>query len=256
MSTRPVKDGWVSPGKFQKTQHTEVPIWDRLPISTGQSYAEAADYGEQIRAELVANNPALLVLDREFETQSVDPMFQEPESVSAGTTPAARLLELVIGAQSPYEAAELVAFLLGDAQADFRPARINMNFAYCGGGFGGRDHTTFPLYAALAAIFFPNRPVRLANNRFDQFQSGIKRHAFKMRMRIGADRITGKIVGFAADHELDGGGLANFSASVATVAATAALGIYYAPKVDVTTFAFHSRGVTADRCAAMGPCRP
>ena len=126
--------------------------------------------------------------------------------------PAARLSSSSLGVQSPYEAAESVAFLLGDAQADFRPTHINMNFAYCGGGFGGRDHTPFPLYGALAAIFFPDRPVRLANNRFDQFQSGIKRHAFKMRTRIGVDRITGKIVGFAADHELDGGGLANFSA--------------------------------------------
>ena len=51
-----------------------------------------------------------------------------------------------------------------------------------------------------------------------------------MRTRIGVDRATGKMVGFAADHALDGGGLANFSASVATVSATAALGIYYVPK--------------------------
>jgi CO/xanthine dehydrogenase Mo-binding subunit len=248
----PVKNGWVSPGKFQKTQHTEVPIWDRLPISTGQAYAEAAAYGEQIRAELAANDPALLVLDREFETQSVDPMFLEPESALGWYDAGRKTLELVAGVQSPYEAAESVAFLLGDAQAELRPTRINMNFAYCGGGFGGRDHTPFPLYGALAAIFFPDRPVRLANNRFDQFQSGIKRHAFKMRTRIGVDRITGKIVGFAADHELDGGGLANFSASVATVAATAALGVYYAPKVDVTTFAFHSRGVTAGSMRCYG----
>ena len=73
-----------------------------------------------------------------------------------------------------------------------------------------------------------------------------------MRTRIGVDRITGEIVEFAADHALDGGGLANFSASVATVAATAALGIYYAPKVDVTTFAFHSRGVTAGSMRCYG----
>ena len=32
---------------------------------------------------------------------------------------------------------------------------------------------------------------------------------------------------------------------MATVGANAALGVYYAPKVDVTTFSFHSRGVTA-----------
>ena len=161
-------------------------------------------------------------------------------------------LELVVGVQSPYEAAESVAYLLGNAQAAFKPARINSNFAYCGGGFGGRDHTPFPLYVALAAVFFPNRPVRLANNRFEQFQSGIKRHAFKIRTRIGVERATGKMIGFAADHALDGGGLANYSVNVATVGANAALGIYYAPKVDVTTYAFHSRGVTAGSMRCYG----
>jgi len=47
-----------------------------------------------------------------------------------------------------------------------------------------------------------------------------------MRTRIGVNRATGKIVGFAADHALDGGGLANFSGVVATVAAFAGLGAY------------------------------
>jgi CO/xanthine dehydrogenase Mo-binding subunit len=228
------------------------PIWARLPIPTGQAYAEAATHGEEIRAELAADNPALLVLDREFETQSVDPMFLEPESGLAWYDAGRKNLELVVGVQSPYEAAASVAFLLGQAQAAFRPARISTNFAYCGGGFGGRDHTPFPLYVALAAMFLPDRPVRLANNRFEQFQSGIKRHAFKMRTRIGVDRATGKKIGFAADHALDGGCLANYSASVATVAANAALGIYYVPRVDVTTFAFHSRGVTAGSMRGYG----
>ena len=67
-------------------------------------------------------------------------------------------------------------------------------------------------------MFLPGRPVRLAHDRYQQFQAGIKRHAFKMHTRIGVDRATGKIFAFAADHVLDGGGLANFSASVATVA--------------------------------------
>src|SRR5216684_2108315 len=66
----PVKNGWVSPGRFENTAR---PVWARLPLPTGQDYAEAATYGEKIRAELAANDPALLVLDREFETQSVDP---------------------------------------------------------------------------------------------------------------------------------------------------------------------------------------
>jgi CO/xanthine dehydrogenase Mo-binding subunit len=245
----PVKNGWVSPGRFQ---NTERPIWARLPIPTGQAYAEAATHGEQIRAELAATNPALLVLDREFETQSVDPMFLEPESGLGWYDAGRETLELVIGVQSPYEAAASVAFLLGKAEATFRPSRINTNCAYCGGGFGGRDHTPFPLYLALAAMFFPGYPVRLAHDRYQQFQAGIKRHAFKMHTRIGIDRASGKIVGFAADHVSDGGGLANFSPNVATVAATAAIGIYDVPKVDVTTVALHSRGVTAASMRGYG----
>ena len=84
------------------------------------------------------------------------------------------------------------------------------------------------------------------------FRRGIKRHAFKMRSRIGVDRATGKIQAFAADHVLDGGGLANLSGQVATVAATAAIGIYDIPKVDVTTVALHSRGVTAGSMRGYG----
>ena len=209
----PLQAGWVSPGQFRRTSTARS--GRRCRKEPGAPYAKAATYGEQIRAELAADNPALLVLDREFETQSVDPMFLEPESGLAWYDASGKSLELVLGVQSPYEAAESLAYLLGEARAPFKPARINTQFAYLGGGFGGRDHTPFPLYVALAAMFFPGRPVRLAHDRYQQFQGGIKRHAFKMRTRIGVDRATGKISAFAADHVLDGGGLANFSASVA-----------------------------------------
>jgi CO/xanthine dehydrogenase Mo-binding subunit len=73
-----------------------------------------------------------------------------------------------------------------------------------------------------------------------------------MRTRIGVDRATGKILAFAADHVLDGGGLANYSRTVATVGATGAIGIYDIPKVDVTTVAVHSRGVTAGSMRGFG----
>ena len=223
-----------------------------LPIAKGEAYVKAATYGEQIRATLAANSPDLLVLDREFETQSVDPLFLEPESGLGWYDVGTKNLELVLGVQSPFEAAEALAYMLGNARAPFKPARINNHFAYMGGGFGGRDHTPFPFYVALAAIFLPGRPVRLAQDRYQQFQGGIKRHPFKMRTRIGVDRASGKITAFAADHVLDGGGLANFSASVATVSATAAIGIYDIPKVDVTTVALHSRGVTAGSMRGYG----
>ena len=51
---------------------------------------------------------------------------------------------------------------------------------------------------------------------------------------------------------LDGGGLANYSASVAVVGATGAIGIYDIPKVDVTTVAEKTRGVTAGSMRGYG----
>ena len=69
--------------------------------------------------------------------------------------------------------------------------------------------------SAIAALFSPGKPVRLANNRTDQFQFGIKRHAFGIRSQIAVDRASGKITAFASDQDLDGGGLANLSAAVA-----------------------------------------
>ena len=243
----PLQEGWVSPARVQNAERRN---W--TPSPKDPAYAKAARYGDEIRAELAAGNPGLLVLDREFETQSVDPMFLEPECGLAWYDADRQNLELVLGVQSPYEAAESIAFLLGEAQAPYKPARINAQFAYVGGGFGGRDHTPFPLYVALAAMFFPGRPVRLAHDRYQQFQAGIKRHPYKMHTRIGVERTTGKIQAFAADHILDGGGLANYSGAVASVGAAAAIGIYDIPKVDVTAVALHSRGVTAGSMRGYG----
>ncbi len=188
----PVMAGWVSPAKFQTSA---LPVWSPLAKDNHGAYAKAATYGEQIRADLAAKNPNLLVLDREFETQSVDPMFLEPECGLAWYDAKGRKLELVLGVQSPYEAADAIAYLLGETRAPYKPARIDANFAHLGGGFGGRDHTPFPLYVTLAAMFFPGRPVRLAHDRYQQFQAGIKRHPFKMRSRIGIDRSNGMITG-------------------------------------------------------------
>lgn len=244
----PVLAGWTVPRSFV---NGDIPVWAPADLN-GPADAQATYYGEQIRAGLAADKPDVLVLDRKFETQSIDPMFLEPESGLGWYDADSKKLELVLGMQSPYEAAEALAYMVGDARAPFKPAHIKTLFAYMGGGFGGRDHSIVPLYIVLAAMFFPDRPVRLAINRYEQFQSGIKRHAFKIHTRIGVDRATGKISGFAADHVLDGGGLANFSNNVSTVSAIGAIGIYEIPKVDIATTAVHSRGVTAGSMRGYG----
>lgn len=245
----PLQEGFISPGF---TESSGRPIWQPLPVAEGGDYAKGATYGEEIRKLLASGDPGLYVLDRKFDTQSMDPMALEPESGLAWYDSGAKSLELVLGVQSPFEITEALDYLLAETAADFKPDRIHTLFASLGGSFGGRDHTPFPIYVALAGMFLPGKPVRLAHDRYQQFQGGIKRHAFAMRTQIGIDRATGLMTAFAADHVLDGGGLANYSASVATVGGTAAIGIYDIPKVDVTTVAEHTRAVTAGSMRGYG----
>ena len=72
----------------------------------GESGAKATFYAERIRAELTSGNPDLLVLDRAFETQSVDPMFLEPEAGLGWYDAERSLWSSFIGVQSPQEATE------------------------------------------------------------------------------------------------------------------------------------------------------
>jgi len=99
---------------------------------------------------------------------------------------------------------------------------------------------------ALAAMFSPY-PVRLAHDRYQQFQGGIKRHASRCVVdRV--DRGSGKFrLSLRTTSRWRRPG--QFSVNVATSARPSAIGIYDVPKVDVTTVPFIRGGVTADRCA-------
>ena len=189
----PFKNGWVSPGFVE---NSGAPIWPRLPIPSGAAYAKAADYGEKIRAGLAADNPAVLVLDREFETQSVDPMALEPESGLAWYDAGRKDLNLVISVQSPAEMATAIADLLGNGQAPFKPAHINISFASCGGGFRrARPHAVPALRrigsAVLAQSSSPTRqqPLRAVSIRG---QATCLQDAYADRGRSG-DRQDGRI---------------------------------------------------------------
>ena len=231
---------------------TERPIWARLPIPTGQAYAKAAEYGEEIRAELAANDPAHLVLERQFETQSVDPMFLEPESGLAWYDPGRKNLELVIGVQSPYEAAESVAFLLGKTAARVQARAYQHAIRLSRRRIRRPRSHAVPALRRVGGDVLPGRPVRLAQQSLRAVPVGDQAARLLDAHRMGVDRATGKIFAFAADHVLHAGGLANFFANVATVAANAAIGIYYVPKVDITTVSLQSRAVTAGSMRGYG----
>lgn len=241
----PVKDGWVVPPRFRRGQ---VPSW---PEADPAATRRAEEYGSAICAELAGGQAGRLFKQR-FQTQSTDPFFMEPESGLAWHDAANERLSLVLGVQAPAHTLQAIADLFADAQAPYAIKDLQGHFAYLGGAFGGKDMPLLPNYVAVAGLFADGRPVRLALDRFEQFQLGIKRHAVTIDSQLGVDPETGAFTAFACDLALNGGGTANVSASVADVAAISSASMYYVPKSDISTIATHSRGVTAGSMRGYG----
>lgn len=243
----PVSAGWAGPVRYQKTH---APQWAPAKAD-GSADEQATFYGDQIRKEL-AEGTSGQVFRHTFNTQSVDQVFMEPECGLAWHDTDNNKLALVLGVQSPAAILEGIGQLLSKAKAPRAVSEIDAHFAYIGGGFGGKDHTIVPLYVAVAGMFADGRPVRLALDRFQQFQFGLKRHAFTVDSVLGVDADSGAFQALSIDLVCDGGGRANFSASVADVGATGSTSIYYLPKSDITTVANQSRGVCAGSMRGYG----
>ncbi len=241
----PAKDGWVVPPRFRRGQSPSWPEAD--PTATRR----AETYGRDIRANLDAGREGR-VFKQHFETQSADHFFMEPESGLAWHDRANDRLSLVLGVQAPADTLHAIADILADAATPYAIKDLEGHFPYLGGAFGGKDMSLLPNYVALAGLFADGRPVRLALDRFKQFQLGLKRHAITVDSQLGVDAKTGAFTAFACDLALNGGGTANYSASVADVAAISSASMYYLPKSDISTIATHSRGVTAGSMRGYG----
>jgi CO/xanthine dehydrogenase Mo-binding subunit len=144
-----------------------APEWPS-PDRGGSAGERAAYYGQQVRRILEDPDPDLLVIAQTFDTPSNDPAFLEPESGLAWYDASHRTLEVVLGTQSPKDSASSIADMVGATTSDLGMRDVIAHCASIGGGFGGRDHSIFPLYVALAGLFGEGMPVRLANDRFEQ----------------------------------------------------------------------------------------
>lgn len=241
----PVRDGWVVPPRFRFGHN---PSW---PEADAAATRRAEEYGRGLRAELDSGRMGRVFKQR-FQTQSMDHFFMEPESGLAWHDAINGRLSMVIGVQAPADTLKAIADILSDARPPYAIKDLEGHFPYLGGAFGGKDMPLLPNYVALAGLFSDGRPVRLALDRFEQFQLGVKRHAVTIDSQLGVDPKTGAFAAFACDLSLDGGGTANYSVSVADVAAISAASMYYMPKSDITTVAIHSRGVTAGSMRGYG----
>jgi CO/xanthine dehydrogenase Mo-binding subunit len=136
----------------------------------------------------------------------------EPDNANGWYDAAKQELHLVVPTQSPMEVAQNTASMLAKSRLGLKRLFLHPFYTV---GYGSKDHYDMPYYALVAAAYGDGLPVRLANDRFEQFQTSLKRHEFRMRYTMAVDRTSGKIQTLRANMIANGGGRANFSASVA-----------------------------------------
>jgi len=241
-----LKNAPVFPSMMRKHE----PVWP-----DGKDHGQLGEQGMyhagQIRKQLAQPPEGWLVLEREYNTQSIDTAALEPDNANCWYDSASQALHMVVPTQSPNEVAESAAEMLARAKDSFPVKDVFLHPCYTV-GYGSKDHYNFPFYGLVTALYADGKPVRLANDRYEQFQTALKRHAFKMRYRVAVDRKTGLFQAFQGDFEANGGGRANFSPSVAMVGATAAQSIYYFPRSDLATVAIASRALDAGSARGYG----
>src|SRR6201984_3837649 len=106
-----------------------------------------------------------LVLTRDYATQSGDTAALEPDNANGWYDREKEDLHLVVGTQSPQEVAAGAAAMLGKSSIGLKRLFLHPCFTV---GYGSKDHCNMPYYGLVAAVYGDGRPVRLANDRFDQ----------------------------------------------------------------------------------------
>ena len=218
------------------------------PEEPGKRNAEAMLGVKLIDSKLTSGGWRLT--EGTYTTQLIDPMFMEPESGLGWLDPKQQTLHLLIGTQSPKDDANTAVELFKDLEGRFKVGTVDFTSCYLGGGFGGRDTSIFCVYLSLAAAY-ADGPVRIIYDRFEQFQSGIKRHPATMDITLAADD-KGQFQALRTHAVLNGGGRPNLSKYVAQVAGLNATGPYDFPLADILSQAVHTRSLGAGSMRGYG----
>jgi CO/xanthine dehydrogenase Mo-binding subunit len=191
------------------------------------------------------------VVERTFTTPTNDPMFMELESGLAWWDGSNRNLRIVAGTQSPLkDRKNLVTTFKNMPLVQLKADMVDLVALSPGGGFGGRDDSTFAVYLGIAAMFAPS-PVRLAFDRFEQFLVGIKRHASTVTQRLAFDS-SGSFQALISAITLDGGGEANLTGAVVGLSALHAAGPYAISRSVIVSEGLKTPGAPAGSMRGFG----
>ncbi len=212
---------------------------------------EARKWRDRINQNLAQPNlgqSGWRIFEGVYATQMLDPVFLEPEAGLAwlDRTSSNPTLHLVLGTQSTSTDLQGAIGLFGNSDIK----TLVLNSCYPGGAFGGRDESPFPALLSVAA-FYADGPVRIAFNRFEQFQAGVKQPASNIAHRLAVDT-QGKFRAIISEIVLSAGGNNNYSQWVAQLAGYSALGGYNIGQAAIDAMAVPTSGVVAGSMRGFG----
>ncbi|MFC4626125.1 xanthine dehydrogenase family protein molybdopterin-binding subunit [Daeguia caeni] len=212
----------------------------------------AMDAAAQIAREIeeAEKNPDKIVLTRHGFSQSIDPCAMEPDNCNVWLDQETRTMHILTATQSPVGVIDQATCLV--KKNKIAPVENVVLLTGSTVGYGSKDYSVFPLYAMAASFYSDGLPVRMANDRYEQFQMGMKRHSIEMDVTITADRKTGKFEIMKGLYNCNGGGRENLSVAVSHVGARGAQSIYYFPKSDLTALAMATPAVEAGSMRGFG----
>ena len=185
-----------------------------------------------------------LILEHTFHTQTTDHAFMEPECSIAMPTPDGRM-QVYVGSQIPYSDRTQVANVLG-----WPEERVHIAGQLMGGGFGGKEDIAGQIHASLLANA-TGRPVKLLFDRPESFLVHPKRHATRIRVRLGA-RKDGRILAVETELYGDTGAYASLGEQVMTRATTHSTGPYDVPHVRSDCYAMYTNNPPAGAFRGFG----
>jgi CO/xanthine dehydrogenase Mo-binding subunit len=228
---------------------------DRVVWPSADKAGDAAQRGMWAAGEIdrmiaaATSSADQMVMRRSYFSQSIDASPMEADNGNAWFDPSSGTLRLMMATQSPYEVAVAAAAMTAASRIAVKSVDLSIGYTV---GYGTKDHSIFPYLGIVAALYGEGRPVRLANDRYQQFQMGLKRHAVWTDATLVVDRASQRFRIMKGAYRLDGGGRRNFSPEVGGVGASAGQSVYYLPNSDFAAEIRASRAVDAGSTRGYG----
>lgn len=187
---------------------------------------------------------SVLTLEDTFTVPVVDHLYLEPEA-GVSYLDDSGVLNIIAGTQGPFYDQQEIARCLGIPVEKVRVRTENV-----GGGFGGKDGNTVQLFLALVT-WKTGCPARMVFSREESLIASYKRHAARVKVRIGFSK-EGLITAYQGKIYYDTGAYAALGPAVVGLGVEHAAGPYVVPNVQIDGYLCYTNKPPASAMRGFG----